>query len=367
MSSGKALKLVLFVLAALVPEVFGASSDPTLLDGTVYTSYPLELSYIAARGIPADDSGLLSYNKVWGAMYSPRFQTGAGYALRITLVANQPGAAEQAFHAVEVAAQTIGDDGYVSSTLPAQYADQYPLAPADVLSAAAFYLADAGMGMLALENSDNPDAIVSSSRRQFVVDRLHRATQWLQANSQVLLTADTNAPNRLMIDGLAFFACGQLLNDQSHMASGEPFIQAALATLQPEGYFLEAGGHDTQYQSVSIRAGIEILQAGYADGTGTLRQGLITASTWMAGRIRPSGFIDSTGNSRTCGGGETFLGQFKLVSPPDVFRSLAYAGTESNNQTFLDAAGRISNWIAANQDANPCYAGVTYFDLYGEN
>ncbi|MFH0794657.1 MAG: hypothetical protein V2A74_11560 [bacterium] len=132
-------------------------------------------------------------------------------------------------------------------------------------------------------------------------------------------------------------------------------MNAALNLLQPEGFFKEGDGHDTHYQAVSIVACVDLIQADYDDSSGSLRRGLKDSATWLAARILPNGTIDSTGNSRTCGGGESFLGELKRVSPIVVFQALAYAEVGSNDPIFAGPAQRVSNWMAVHSNDEPCF------------
>jgi hypothetical protein len=119
---------------------------------------------------------------------------------------------------------------------------------------------------------------------------------------------------------------------------------------------VEQGGHDTSYQAVSVRLALDILLSGYAgDDAPALRMAWLGGADWLAARIMANGRIDSTGNTRTCGGGEAFLGRRKMVSPPSIYAALIYAAELQDDPAYLAAASRLSAWATANPRANPCY------------
>jgi hypothetical protein len=77
-----------------------ASVSPTPVDRAVLQRFPAEFRALAAAGLPSDNGGLIGRNRRWGAMYAPRFQLGAGSALRISLAAERPREASLAFAAI---------------------------------------------------------------------------------------------------------------------------------------------------------------------------------------------------------------------------------------------------------------------------
>lgn len=331
--------------------------DPSVVDAEAYTAFPDALGALAASHLPADGSGLIGRNRTWGALYSPRFQLGAGFALRMTLAADRPNEAARAFRAVEVAAKVIRPDGFVPSSIPPEVGG--PLSAADIASGAAFFLGDACLGLLALEATERPSAIASDDRRANVRDSFVRAIGWLLPQEDVLMAADRAAPNRLLFDARSFQACGALsFNSEVRSAAkraAASFVEAALRLHADDGHFVEGGGYDTSYQGVALRVGEDVLLAGYPDPNDRLRSALTSAAEWLAVRVGPDGRIDSSGNTRTCGGGETWFGTPKQVAVPDVFAGLLYAGVRTGQNALVDAARRIAAWVRANPEADPCF------------
>ena len=313
---------------------------------------------LAARAeafLPSDDSGLIGRNRTWGALYSPRFQLGAGGALRTALAAGRPAEAARAFRAVEVGTEAIEADGAVQSALPTGFGTP---SATDAASAAAFFLGDACLGLGALDAAPRADAVAAEARRDAARRRLVRAVGWLSSQAELLWAADSLAPNRLLFDARAFQACGALSSDAARLGELErhtdAFARAALAHLQDDGHFAEGGGHDTSYQGVALVVGEDLLLAGYESAA--LADGLRRAADWLAGRVGPDGRIDSSGNARTCGGGETFGGEPKRVAVTEVFAGLAYAATRTGSRSQALAAQRVADWALANAGTEPCFA-----------
>ena len=336
----------------------GVAPDHSALvaaDAEAYRSFPDALDALATARLPTDDFGLIGRNRTWGAMYSPRFQLGAGAALRVALASGHPAPARRAFRAVEAGAEVVRADGSVPSRLPPEIGGT-PSA-ADQASGAAFFLGDACLGLLALDASGTADAVASHDRREAVADALGRAVAWLLSQEGVLLGADRLAPNRLLFNARAFQACGALAEDSARAAAAEAagrFIEAALALHRPDGVFVEGGGHDTSYQGVAVRVGEDVLLAEYPDADGRLRSALGAGAGWLAGRVDPNGVVDSSGNTRTCAGGETVFGEPKRIAIADVFAGLAYAGVRTGDDAVLDAAARVARWARENAGAGPC-------------
>ena len=320
-------------------------------DRLAWRAFPDGLGAIAASHLPADDTGLIGRNRAWGAMHSARFQLGAGRALRIALAAGRIDAARRAFRAVEAGTDTVAPDGRVPGSLPPEV--DGPPSRADLASAAAFFLGDACLGLTALEASEAPERVASSARRASARAAVARAAVRLLEEVEVLADVDARAPNRLLLDARAFRACAPGIADGDDRAAAldaaDAFVLAALELLAGDGHFVEGGGHDTSYQGVALAAGEEVLLAGRREGDVRLARGLDAAARWLAARIGPDGAIDSSGNARTCGGGERVFGTPKRVSVPEVFTGLALAGSRLGDPAVLDAARRVERRALAGE------------------
>lgn len=135
---------VLTLSAASADEAALAS-----LDGRSYRAFPDAFGALAASRLSRDESGLIGRNRAWGELFSPRFQLGAGSALRTALAAERPRDAASAFRAIEVGALSARPDGLLPSRLPPSVGG--PPSAADSASVAAFFLGDACLGVRAFD------------------------------------------------------------------------------------------------------------------------------------------------------------------------------------------------------------------------
>lgn len=325
-----------------------------LIDAQAYQAFPADFQSMAGKGLVKDASLLLGRNHEWGYLYSPRFQLGAGRALRITLAAQDFERANKAFLGIMKGTEAIDAAGYVSTTLPPEILNGGSLSDGDIASAASFFLGDACMGLLALDASGAVDSVTQQGEFESVSDSLERGSTWLASKKQLLMNYDERAPNRLLYDSLAFHACGKLSQAENTMRAADVFVQSALELLQSDGYFYEGGGWDTSYQAVSINIGKDLLLTDYESVR--LEESLNQAAAWLARRVDEEGWVDSSGNKRTCGGGEGFLGDPKKIALDEVFMALAYIGIMRPDATSFDAASRVSFWHANNLSIDPCFS-----------
>jgi hypothetical protein len=333
-----------------------STSDDALsfeLDRAVFSAYPEAFAQLARSFLPTDDSGLVGRNREWGGMYSPRFQLGAGATLRYTLSTNNTDDAKRAFRAVQVGAEAIEEDGTVPSSVPADLFPTARVTSDQLASGAAFFLGDACLGILALESYSNETSITTPETLESVKAKLAAATQWLVGQANTLQRYDEETPNRLFFDALAFQACGRLALNDSALTLANDFARAGLELFDERGFFIEAGGHDTSYQAVALQEISELLVAG--NTTSELQETLLRAAQWLAGRVRTDGSVDSEGNTRTCSGGESFLGESKRLSVVTVFIGLATIGIREQDAEITSAAERVVVWLKSNPRTNPCF------------
>jgi hypothetical protein len=324
-------------------------------DKSIVERHPREAKAIAANGAAVDAKGLVGRNRQYGRMVSPRLQLGAGAALRIGLHANLE-VAQNGFLAIEVATKEIGPDGEVKSSTPPDAPQGAKLTAEDAASGAAFFLADACPAVLSLEASGESEKIAAAERVANVRSAIARATTWLTAQSEKLMRIDRGAPNRLLYDALAYHSCGVLSSNEDARALAQIFVAKALEQTRPDGIFVEKGGSDTNYQAVAVRLALDLLLTGYNERDASdLREAWRLGSVWLSKRIMPDGRIHSSGNTRTCAGGESFLGSKKKVAPVGIYSALIYPAEINDDNDLKSAAARLSAWAQANPKTDPCF------------
>lgn len=323
-------------------------------DGLVAVRHPLEARAIAASGGAINANGLIGRNRQYGRLVSPRFQLGAGAALRLGLHLD-PTLANNGFRAIEVGTSAIASDGAVQSDVPPDAPAGTTLDRSDLASGAAFFMADACPALLALQAHPNADTIAEPRRRETVIAVLGRGLNWLIALADDLERVDRAAPNRLLYDALAYHSCGVLTGNNAAQTHARRFVALALSQTRTDGVFIEKGGSDTSYQAVSVRLAADLLLTGYAaTDSQTLNNRWQAGAIWLGNRILADGRIDSSANTRTCHGGESFLGVEKTVSAPGVYGAMIYMAELASNDGLKSAAARLSAWAQANPNSDGC-------------
>jgi hypothetical protein len=333
---------------ASFPSVFEA-------DNIIVERYRTEAIAVAAPGAAIDTNGLLGRNKRDGRMISARFQLGGGGALRVGLHADQQ-MARNGFLAIEAGLKTVAPNGELISLIPPEAPTRAVLRDGDKASGAAFFLADACPALIALKQNPQRTSIAEDARIVAAEQAIGRGLTWLVTQSANLQEVDGRAPNRLLYNALAYHACGSLVGDRQAATTADGFVDRALSQVRTDGVFVERSGSDTTYQGVSLRLALDLQLTGYrSDKAEQLAQMRQRGARWLAGRIMADGRIDSSGNTRTCAGGERFLGVEKKAWPPGIFAALIYEGLLTNDLEIIDAAERLAQWARANPRANPCY------------
>jgi len=95
----------------------------------------------------------------------------------MTIAAGRPEHAKRAFRAIEAATEVIQSNGFVPPKLPSDIGG--PPSKADIASAAAFFLGDACLGIVALNATGKSQQVASTERLQLVMSRLSAAVEWL--------------------------------------------------------------------------------------------------------------------------------------------------------------------------------------------
>ncbi len=338
-------------LMSIYPGITHANQSRTVIDTEVLEEFPDALVRIIAAYIPDDDSGLIGRNRKWGKLYAARFQMGAGHALRIALIVEDKKAASQTILAIRKGLSTIDQHGVMQASVPEFIAQGGSPKPIDLLSGAAFFLSDACPALSHLERHPQSSHLVSEKDMEEAKLRIALSLKWLENNHSLLKSADKKAPNRLLFNAVAFYSCGKLVGNAQAVMLAEDFVEDALLEYNPDGrYFIEGGGYDTSYQAVSIHVGLDLLMHGYdAQNRAQLATAVQEAAGWLVDKIDGNGKIESANNARTCGGGETFLGEKKQLSVTSAFLAMAYGGAYFRDETLTNAAERIELWANANK------------------
>ena len=289
-----------------------------------------------------DAAGALDRNKT--AYFHVRFQMGISPLADYAVDAQNSTALEMVVRAIEYSFKYQMADGDFQLVIPPDLINTAVATEGDKVSGIAFFYSALGSGLLALQENSGYQAQLSSKQRiEILIPQYQLTLNFLKSKATILKQIDANAPNRLLLDALAFYSMGQYLNDKNAMSIGIDFANLALAKKQPEGYFLEGTGYDSSYQGVGIAIGFRLLSVLKSDEPirQILYNNLACATRWEMTRLKPNGEINTQGNSRVYAGGETFLGKEKQVAYTSVIVALWNMYYYSGKEEYNDVANMV--------------------------
>ena len=289
-----------------------------------------------------DAVGALDRNKT--AYFHVRFQMGISPLADYAVDAQNSTALEMVVRAIEYSFKYQLPDGDFQLVIPPDLINTAVATEGDKVSGIVFFYSALGAGLLALqENSGFQAQLASKQRVEVLIPKYQISLNYLKSKVTLLKQIDTDAPNRLFFDALAFYSMGKYLNDKDAMSIGIDFANLALAKKQTEGYFLEGIGYDSSYQGVGIAIGFRLLSVLKNDEPmcQVLYNNLACATRWEMKRIKPNGEISTEGNSRVYAGGETFLGKEKQVAYSSVIVALYNMYYYSGKEEYNDFANKV--------------------------
>ena len=205
-----------------------------------------------------------------------------------------------------------------------------------------FYLQELAHAIVIIQ--DSPMEPRFHDRIEKLKPKIRKACDLMSANYDVIIIDNTLAINRIVIAAKAFGYCGLLLKDESLIKTSKRLIAHALAHRDKDGVFIEKGGRDSSYNAVSIFFG-EVLALNIS--IPEFEDALPAAVNWEVARIKPSGEVDVTDNTRTGVGKEFVSGHPKNVNTKEVIFALTFYGLIHHDEKVLEVADRIFKYIQA--------------------
>ncbi|MFH1313530.1 MAG: T9SS type A sorting domain-containing protein [Candidatus Eisenbacteria bacterium] len=283
-----------------------------------------------------DQDGMIGYNR--GGWWSVSLQRGGMLYLILSAVKGHEAGANHAWSAIDAAFQRQEPDGsfYIGHPMGPD------IARVDSLNDVSFWLAKLCHALVILQASELGPAF--ESRINALLPRIELSALWVADGADVLAYGDSEAPNRLFFHACAFGFSGILLENQELMELGRQFAAQGVGTQRADGVFLELGGHDSSYQGVSLLQFQQYaIHFPYPASDAAIQLG----AAWEVTRVKPSGEIDVTGNTRTGYGQEDFLDGIKEVSYIEVLLALLYCGQAQDYGPATDAAIRIFDHLSS--------------------
>lgn len=291
---------------------------------------------LALYGDLPDEHGFTGSNRIMGQWIEAGTQRGACRGVMAGVVVDDLARADNAWRGVEVTfAHQREDGGFVANDRP-NGASAKPFGAA--VETAFFFLQEFGRMVLVIRES--PHEAHFHERIAALEPKVRRACAFISSGYDAIIHDSSHAVNRIVIAAKAFGTCGVMLHDDQLIATSRKLIAHAITLRDQEGVFIENGGRDSSYNNVSILFGTVL---GLHVPIPEFEAVLPAAMKWQLSRIKPSGEVDATGNTRTGVGKEAspFDGKPKDVNYGEVVQCLTLYGLIHHDKECLDAADRV--------------------------
>lgn len=336
-----------FALAALtllVSAAFGADSAPrpAVREYDILRAFPPgRLAALSAGDMPGAD-GLTGENRKIGKWIEAGTQRGSCRAVIAAVIADDLAAADKAWRGIDVAFAHQRADGGFDAEIRPNGESARPHAAA--VETAFFFLQELGRAILVIRQS--PHEAHFHDRIADLEPKIRRACKFISAGYDTIIASSSHAVNRIVIAAKAFGTCGLALHDDALVATSRKLIAHALTLRDKDGVFIENGGRDSSYNVVSILMG-EVLALHLP--LPEFEAALPAAMAWQLTRIKESGEVDVTGNTRTGVGKEhSYTGEPKMVNYHEIIMALTIYGLVHQDKAVLAAADRVFRYVHKN-------------------
>jgi hypothetical protein len=306
-----------------------------LVEYDVLRSFPPgRLAALSAHDKP-DAKGLNGANRQTGSWLEAGPQRGSCRAVIAAVVAGDLAAADDAWRGIDLAFQHQRTDGGFEAEIRPNGASAKSLGAA--VETAFFFLQELGRAILVIRES--PHEAHFHARIAALEPKLRRGCDFISAGYDTIVPKSGHTVNRTIIAAKAFGTCGLVLHDNALVANAHKLITHALTRRDKDGVFIERDGRDSSYNVVSIFYGqVLALHVPLPE----FEAALPAAVAWELTRIKETGEVDVTGNTRTGVGKEkSYTGQPKNVNYNEVVFALTYYGLVHQDKAALAGAERV--------------------------
>ncbi|MFK8051774.1 MAG: hypothetical protein AB8F65_02280 [Woeseiaceae bacterium] len=322
--------------------VLAGSAPSSIAYGDRVATLSEPLSRLLAEKDQPNAAGAMGRNR--RAYFHVRFQLGLHNLMNYGIVAQDERAFDAFVSAVEYAFNHQTEAGDFRIFLPPELEGQVEPGLTDLASGTAFFAASLGSALYAWDTSDwvqSAPELLDRRRRLIELNpSLEKMLSYLLDNHTRLMTADQNAPNRLLFTAVALQSLGLRLDSADALEGARAFVDQALSQLAPEGYFIEGGGYDSSYNGVATSLAIRLLMMGYQEEA--LASAASDALQWQRRKILATGEISTAGNTRVNpNAGETFLGRKKDVDVGQTIEALMMGSVYFDDRSYLAIAESV--------------------------
>jgi len=289
---------------------------------------------VTNTGLP-DARGFIGFHQRDGNWYEAGMQRGGCWMLIGAVVASDVERADAAWKSIETTfAHQIDDGGFLSVR---KLGDTHEPTLPERVETAFFYLQELGHAILVVQAS--PMEVHFHDRISALKPRMRRACAFIHSGYDGIILKAGHTANRMFIAAKAFGLCGLILQDEELKASSRKLVAVALARRDADGVFIERGGRDSSYNSVSLLMA-QVLSLHIPDPK--LDSALVKAMAWERTRIKPTGEVEVLGNTRTGLGQEQMMGHPKGVNYHEVALALCYFGMIYDDPDALGLAEKVN-------------------------
>lgn len=215
----------------------------------------------------------------------------------------------------------------------------------DSFHSTSFFVASVARTLLLIQQS--PDHEQYRDRIQQYLPQLHNAARWMISPGIWQPGMEHNQPytHRFYVVALALGLTAQLANDRTLMQYAKQSLALGLARQKLDGVNPEKGGADSSYQMAGVVYAQRWIAYFPKDSLTPEVQRMITkALMWERSRIRTSGEIDATGNTRTAGQERRRTGEIKHIDQRLVFRGFSYWANFTQDPQWAEIAQKIAQY-----------------------
>jgi hypothetical protein len=332
--------LAVLVMLALRPTCAAAAAvddhpgaRPTEYE--ILKAFPPGRLAVLSSGDYPNAKGLTGANKISDTWLEAGPQRGCCRGVVAALALGDLPKADDAWRGIDLAFAHQLPDGSFEAEIRPNGASAKAHGPA--VETAFFFLQELGRTILVIHES--PYEAHFHDRIAALEPKMRRACAFISAGYDTIIANSSKAVNRIVLAAKAFGTCGLALHDDALIATSRKLIAHALTLRDADGVFVENGGRDSSYNVVSIFYGQEL--ALHLD-IPEFEAALPAAVEWQLSRIKDTGEVDVTGNTRTGVGKEkSYTGAPKNVNYNEMILGLTYYGLVHHDHAALAAADRV--------------------------